>query len=259
MYEITHDTFWTPRGRPVTFTIRADTSDWNTVNAVMGTNDEYQLAAHRLSGTAFDVGAHIGAVTIALLADNPDLRVVAVEPVPGNVELLRQNVERNGFADRAEIIQGAVGDGSTVSVWHGYRGNENAEHHAFIGNSSLAYDHGGETEHDETQYVSLRLADFIDRLDAEQYGPYTDGGGQLEKHPEHPTIYLDWLKIDTEGAEWAFLASPERWRLRYIVGEWHPVRGKTRADLLALLGETHEVTFTGPEQGPGGFVAVRNA
>ena len=256
MYTVTHGTFRTPRGRQVTMAYRTDSSDYNTVNACLS-EDEYGLRdVHLGATTAFDVGAHIGGVTVALLADNPELRVVAVEPVPGNVELLRENVERNGLADRAQIIQGAVGDGTSVSVWHGYRGNENAEHHAFIGNSSLAYDHGGEGEHDETQYVSIRLADFVNLLDVERHGPWTDNGGPSETHQHVDTTYIDWLKIDTEGAEWTFLASPERWRLRYIVGEWHPVRGKTRADLLAILGDTHEVAFTGPEGGPGGFTAV---
>ena len=51
-------------------------------------------------------------------------------------------------------------------------------------------------------------------------------------------------------------------RLRQIIGEWHPVplpdgTVGTQGRLLSLLGPTHDVAFTGPTAGPGGFAATR--
>jgi hypothetical protein len=64
-------------------------------------------------------------------------------------------------------------------------------------------------------------------------------------------------KVDTEGGEWAFLDTPDVGLVDLFVGEWHPVRGKRQGDLVALLAATHDVTFSGPVEGPGGFEAVR--
>jgi FkbM family methyltransferase len=224
--------FRTPRGVPVPMTYREETSDWNTITACM-TEDEYGLRARIVAGLAFDIGAHVGGVAIGLAIDNPELEVVAVEPVPDNVALLRRNVSQNGLDGRITVIAGAVGDGQPVEIRYRYRGTETAEHHAFIGNSSLAYDSGGELAHETTTYTSRTIA----------------------------TLWLefgipDFVKIDTEGAEWAFLAENAN-SLPYITGEWHPVRGHTQDDFRALLERSHDITFSGPIAGPGGFEAIR--
>ena len=211
---------------------RPDTSDWNTLYACL-TRTSTASRTGRSPGRQLDIGAHIGGVTVALALDNPDLRVIAVEPVPDNAAMLRENVERNGVADRVTVIEGAAGGTKPVSVWYGYKGTEAAEHHAFIGNSSLAYDTSGKVKHETVRYAKpVRLADLGD---------------------------LALVKIDCEGGEYAVLADAAVAKIPTILGEWHPVRGKTGDDIVALLGDTHTVTFSGPEAGPGGFVAVRHA
>lgn len=230
MYEVREHTWRTPGGHEVRSLIRDGTNDWNTQNAIFG--GEYDIPSGR-SGLAVDIGAYLGGVAIAYALDNPDSRVIAIEPVPPNADLIRRNVELNGVGDRVKVVECAVGGNhNPVSVWYGYRGNASVEHHAFVGNSTLAYDHGGELEHEEVTYTPITLSDLTTRQD------------------------VDWLKIDTEGAEWEFLTGPVE-RVAHIVGEWHPVRGHTLAEMAALLGRTHVVTFSGPSEGPGEFVAVR--
>ena len=218
-------TFTTPRGTSVQMEVRPDTNDHNTLNSCL-TEDEYGLRDLYLEGWALDIGAHSGGVTVALTADNPDLRVVAIEPVPDNVVLLRLNLERNGLLERVTIIDGAAGDGSEVNIRYGYSGSELACHHAWIGNLSLLSEPGPENPHTLRQLTSVIPA----------------------------TLRPDFVfaKIDCEGCEWDVDLSD----VPHVRGEWHPVRGHTRADLLGRLEGTHEVTFTGPEAGPGGFVAV---
>ena len=223
--------FRAPRGHPATMHYRAGTSDWNTLFSALN-EDEYGLRGLHLAGRALDIGAHIGAVAIGLALDNPALAVTAIEPVPDNVRLLRANVEANDLASRVTVIEGAAGHGE-ITVWYGYRGTEIAEHHAFIGNSSLAYDHGGALDHDEITYPGFSLSELVD-------------GGQLAL-----------LKIDDEGGEYDFLADPAVGLVQVIVGEWHNVRGHVQSDIAGLLSATHEVTFSGPADGPGGFRAVR--
>lgn len=231
-YIVTSGEFKTPHGRPAPMLYRGNTSDYNTLNACM-TEDEYGFAGRRVTGVAVDIGAHLGGVTVGLALDNPDLRVIAVEAVPGNAELLRQNVAANGLTDRVTVLEAAAGGTKPVDVWHGYRGNESAEHHAFIGNSSLAYNTGGKVEHDTTRYETpVTLTGLL------------EGAGRI-----------DLLKIDCEGCEFAVLADPATAQIPVILGEWHPVRKKAIGDVIALL-DSHTVTFVGPQAGPGGFVAV---
>src|SRR5688500_12720216 len=125
MYTVTHGTFRTPRGQNVTMAYREDSSDWNTIRSCLD-EDEYRLAELHLTGTALDIGAHIGGATIAMAVDNPDLHVVSVEAVPPNVELLRANVVRNGLSDRVTVVHAAAGKGQTATIRWGFEGNESA-------------------------------------------------------------------------------------------------------------------------------------
>lgn len=231
-YALIEGRFLSPRGRSVVFRYREGTSDWNTLNACL-TEDEYGLRdLPPLTGSALDLGGHLGGVGVGLAVDNPTLRVLIVEPIPENVALARWAVEANGLASRVVVEQGAIGDGTEVEVRFRYTGNESAEHHAFVGNCSLAYSTGGSLPHEIVNYVSLTPADVIARVGLPEF-----------------------VKIDTEGAEWAFLAAGGD-VFPLIVGEWHPVQGHTRDTLRALLTATHDIEFSGPEGGPGGFRAV---
>lgn len=231
-YDTADAWFTTPRGTPVLFRYRVGTNDWNTLWACLN-EDEYGLASE-YPAVAVDIGGYLGGVAIGIAVDNPKARVLVVEPVPDNIDLIRWAIEANKLTDRIVVIPGAVGDGSAVDVAYRYRGTEAVEHHAFVGNSTLAYDNpGGFLSHDTVTYTSLTVADIVGRV------------GEP-----------DLVKIDTEGGEWSFLAQDVD-LLPLVLGEWHPVRGHGIGDLLALLEPTHVVSFTGPQAGPGGFRAVR--
>lgn len=237
-YRETESLFATPNGRPIVFRYRSDTNDWNTISACTD-GDEYGLKGLVIDGPVVDVGGYLGSFGISAALDNP-VPVWIVEPVPYNAALIRQNVERNGVSDRVTVIEGAAGrGGEQVDVWYGYRGNATAEHHAFVGNSSLAYDHGGELEHDSATYRALGLGELVDLV-----------GGRIAL-----------LKIDCEGGEWTFLDSPYIGHVDRIVGEAHAVRGHQGRDIIDLLAATHVVTLQpvpeDPEgKGTCGFTAV---
>ena len=230
-------TFTTPRKHPALMRYRLETSDWNTLWSAMN-EDEYKLAnLPTLVGTAVDIGAHLGSVGIGLALDNPDLRVVCVEPVPENAELLQLNVDTNGLSDRVKVLQVAAAspEHETTLVRWRYRGSELLDHHAFIGNASLVEGTGvADAEHEEEQIACVSISGLI-----REYGP------------------LRLLKIDCEGCEWSALQDPAVAEVPLILGEWHPTAGKTVADLIALLDETHILSFEGPQAGPQEFTAVR--
>jgi FkbM family methyltransferase len=61
--------------------------------------------------TAYDVGAHIGYVTLCLAqAVGLQGHVVAFEPLPANQQRLRTNLELNGLSGRVQVVAGAVGE-----------------------------------------------------------------------------------------------------------------------------------------------------
>ena len=183
-------TFRTPNGRPAEMKFRTNTNDWNTLNASM-TEDEYHLRGESFEGWAFDIGGYLGSVGIGLALDNPGLRVLIVEPVPDNARLIRENIALNDLDARVTLIENAASGGEPVEVWYGYRGTDTAEHHAFVGNSSLAYDHGGE------------LAPRRDDLPARACGL----GRSVRRRPACRRL-VALLKIDCEGGEWDILEGP---------------------------------------------------
>jgi FkbM family methyltransferase len=56
-----------------------------------------------------DAGANIGIIAVTLAALRPDLRIIAIEPVPDNCNSLRRNVHANELKN-VEVIQAALGD-----------------------------------------------------------------------------------------------------------------------------------------------------
>ena len=222
---------------PVEFLTRNDTNDAALVVGIIGA-DEYGLGAlPRLSGVAIDIGAHIGTVALALAVDHPDLRVIAVEVVPENVEVLRANVIHNKLEGRVQVIEAAAaapGD-ETVEVLWGYRtaGTSQTLDQAYVDDSRFIanifdkYDSDGDTH--TVKAVSLdQIMDGIDRVAL--------------------------LKIDCEGCEWAFLRSPRVADCDRIIGEFHNEDGL--AGITRLLGATHEVKQTGGASDIGTFLAV---
>ena len=117
----------TPRGAPAILEARDDTSDLSVIGSTFegvagsGLVDEYNLRTLYITGRFVDVGAHVGAVTVAVLLDNPDATAICVEPIPENVAVLRANLAHNGLTDRADVIEGAVG---TDTVHYGPPGVE---------------------------------------------------------------------------------------------------------------------------------------
>jgi len=228
--------FRTPRWNPAWIHYRKDTNDWNTIYSSMSV-DEYHVGKLTLEGTALDIGAYVGSVAIALALDNPKLKVICQEPVPENAEMIRLNIYANGLTDRVSVLHeasAAPGIDSVKVRWR-FRGNTNAEHHAFVGNSTLMYDAAGEGLTYEEGIIPCRSIASI----VEEYGP------------------LCLVKIDSEGGEWSTLLDPAVKDLSIIVGEWHPIGGRTQDQFRALLEPSHDITFDGPEAGPGGFTAIK--
>jgi FkbM family methyltransferase len=220
------------RHREAFFHTRNDTNDGALVLGIVK-DDEYNLRQlPNLSGTAIDIGAHIGAVTVALALDHPDLRVIAVEAVPENVAVLRANVTSNDLEDRVVVIEAAAAEPGRkrVSMLWGYRS---------AGDEPVAY-----------VKDSRFIANIYDkRADADRHSVPAIDLDTLMDGMER----LDLLKIDCEGCEWSVLRSPRAKDVTRIFGEFHNEGGL--AGLDALL-PSHDVRQFGGTSDIGLFEAV---
>jgi FkbM family methyltransferase len=141
--------------------------------------------------TVLDLGANIGLFTLNVLYEyGESIRVIAVEPDPGNLELLHLNVAANGCSNDVEVVEAAVGtaDGTAV-LTAGLGGLSHL--------SGLARDEK-RTRH--RQAMEVRVVDFF----------------QLAPRP-------DLVKMDIEGGEWSILRDPRLRELESValVFEWH--------------------------------------
>ena len=236
--DIATDTLWrglTPHGRPYEMSVRPGTSDWNTVNACAGANDEYHLP-EGIEGWALDVGAHVGACAIPLLLDNPGLRVIAIEALPENVEQLIVNADRNGVRDRLMVLCGAASDSLDPVTIH-YAPDD--PQHEFIGNAAGG---GGRPGIDVPGWTLG--------------GAIVEMGDSDLRAGRPATIRVAWMKIDCEGCEARFLDSGVIGAVDHIEGEHHPEAGGI-ARVRELLGATHDVEHLGGTDDFGAFRAVR--
>src|SRR5688500_7319289 len=104
----TRRTYRTPRGTPVELYARSGTNDEAMISALLA-GDEYRIKDLYIDGWALDIGAHVGTIGIALAVDNPNLSVIAVEPVPDNADLIRQSIAANNLGDRVYLEEAGAG------------------------------------------------------------------------------------------------------------------------------------------------------
>jgi FkbM family methyltransferase len=62
------------------------------------------------NAVVLDLGSNVGAFSLLALAANSSSRVFAVEPNQSHIQIWRTNMARNGFQDRAAVLQAFVGD-----------------------------------------------------------------------------------------------------------------------------------------------------
>lgn len=134
--------------------------------------------------TIVDLGANIGLTSVYLFSRHDGQRLVAVEPVPSNVALVRQNLDLNGIA--GDVIEAVVGRSDGVSFFED----------AVASNLGRIADQG-------RQVNAVSMQTILDRLDGRD---------------------IDLLKIDIEGAEEELFSGDRAWldSVRAMIIEFHP-------------------------------------
>jgi FkbM family methyltransferase len=179
-------------------------------------NVEAALRVELKRGATFlDVGANIGVfTTLGANLVGPEGRVIAIEPIARNAELIERACRSNGFA-QVRVIRGAASDREGEIVLRTSATTSNAATPAAAGERLLA-------DGSIAQAVPAIVLD--------------DALAGLER--------LDLVKIDVEGMEPCALRGLARTLERFrplLISEFHPwaierASGESPHDLLAWLG-----------------------
>lgn len=217
-----------PRGRPTSFHVRDGTSDLSIAQSTFGwqqaSPDEYRLFDLHVAGLVVDVGAHIGTVAIAILMDNPQARVIAIEPIAENCAMIRATAEANRLSNRLTVIEGAIG---ATSIPYDFTGSSYASDNRYIGGMASE----AETAQAIAEVPAVTLTEIVAK-----YGP------------------IEALKLDCEGCEHSALADPAVRDIPIIFGEGHGQNW--RAKITAALDATHDIDIIEDNGGTGVFRAV---
>lgn len=238
----------------IKFWTRPGSNDHNTVWSCAW-EDEYGLADVEVEGKlVFDIGAYIGGVGVWLATRGA--RVVCVEPIPGNVELIQLNAALNNAS--LEILEAVVGRPGVQTVRWGFYADPEW-------NARVDADPTCGLKHDEARIESIRhhqnvgmagliLGNPVDQIYEEAV---------VESYSLHDLVGMygapDIIKLDCEGGEWALFNEPEIRVVPLITGEWHawdnqpdtPTTGtRVEEDVVSSLGGTHELLLS--QAAPGG-------
>ncbi|MEN0047749.1 MAG: FkbM family methyltransferase [Bacteroidota bacterium] len=123
--------------------------------------------------TIIDIGAHFGYFSLFAHKNlHQDSKIIAIEASKENVERLKQNIEKNAVQN-VEVVSCGIGSkNGTVQLYKGANVN-----HSILSNYSLAKERG---ELIEIQTLAQIIA-------------------------THQLKYIDFLKLDCEGAEYQIL------------------------------------------------------
>ena len=168
--------------------------------------DIYYVDLKNKSPLIIDVGAHIGLSTLYFKMIYPKAKIVAIEPHPELVEILKRNVELNRL-ENVEVIEAAVG-------------NEEGERSFFIDVddewlSSSSFSRGAWNNTQENKEIKVNVVKL---------------GGLIKKK-------VDLLKLDVEGAEEEVLLSlgNKLIMVEHILFEYHPRKDKTPDKIVGNL------------------------
>ncbi len=169
----------------ITLTYRLNRGDMQSVREVWY-DHVYRLPFESSVETVVDLGANIGLSSVYFAKHYAATTIVAVEPDPANVRLLRRNLGQNGIA--ASVVEAAIGPTDGMLRFSNHVDSN-------LGRAS--------SEGDEVPMVSMETL-----------------------CARHELTRIDVLKMDIEGGEQQLLDGPIQWlsHVKSVMAEFHPDR-----------------------------------
>lgn len=188
--------FKSPNGTVRTFYYRENTNDRNTIIACYN-QDEYEILQCYKGEQAFiDIGAHVGAVSLLASTLNPSPKIIAVEPIPENTQLIKMNSLENGLDITIYEMAIHPETGEKTKVYYG--GGE----HDFVGQENLT---------NNPSFAATRKFVEVDTV-------------SIEDIIKNNRIETCIIKIDAEGIEeelFKHMSQETLNKIHAVVGEYH--------------------------------------
>lgn len=201
--ELRSRVFTAPNGEKRTLYFRDGTNDESTIIACFE-QDFYKFLEHEYdSNDVFlDLGSDVGAVSVLFSTLPTRHRIIAVEPLPENCEVIRENASENNVDIVLYEKALWVDSNSKVNVFYA-DDSESGKVHKYMGGINMADPLSKGTGN---KYVT------VSTINLEQI--FTDN--KIES--------CGFLKMDIEGAEerlFSNLPLPLLDRMKFITGEYH--------------------------------------
>ncbi len=215
------------RGRKLRLLVRHGTNDLDLLDLILREDSEYALPPQVQPRTILDAGANIGITAVYFNVVYPEARVYCFEPLPANLELLRENAVRN--SDRIHVIPRGLSDRKGTFEYHMSDNPRSFGGGTFCG-----------IGHDRRNRIELPVGTVADVL------------------TELKLDRVDLFKLDTEGSEMAILRgtpAPVLAQAQAVIGELH---GVDDWQVCQLLSESHALAVNKRfDRGCFPFMAVR--
>lgn len=222
------------------FYIRTDTRDCDVVNSCT-LEDEYVLdILQGKNSILLDLGTHIGGFTVKAL-HNGSSKVYSVEICKENVELIKKNVNFNGYTCKNYNEDGET---SVVIIDKAIHDNDNG----IYVDMNNSYNKGVDSAY-EYQHRHVYNCYDTSEIPTQNKSAFFESISLNTIFNKFNITRLNILKIDCEGAEWRALysASDETLdKIDIIVGEFNPipnfyiddklVKCEKGTDLLDMIG-----------------------
>ncbi len=199
-----------------------NSEEYHSLKQEIFTQDGYYFETENPAPRIIDAGAHIGLATLYFKYLYPNAHITCIEPLPENLELLRENISFNRL-ENIEIEPVALG--TTVGELTLHTDVTKAQWHSTSGMLPGAWN--GQQKSRSLTVATKPLSAFL-------------------------TEPIDLLKMDIEGMESMVLreASSQLKFVKHLLLEFHPHRGHTLENFVEFL-EKHfpnvEVTQDGSE------------
>src|SRR6267142_4267159 len=117
------------------FVVRDGTNDRDVIRSVFEGEYAVDDSEYEPNSVSIDVGAHLGAFSVWACKRYDRHQVLAVEPLPENLELLERNRQLNQSQIAIEV--GAAGSSTleNISIAYNCEDTEEGRIHHFIGNA----------------------------------------------------------------------------------------------------------------------------
>ncbi|MEV0701788.1 FkbM family methyltransferase [Saccharopolyspora sp. NPDC050389] len=199
------------------------------------------LAPINPKGLVVDAGANIGLFTLFVKHHYPDASVLAVEPIPHNVEALRANIRHHNASDVTVHATGLSDRPGTAEFYF---------FPSMPGNSTAHLAEKLKDKKTVATYANPTIAEQLYRNEAVRV-PTTPLSDLLP-----PDVEIDLIKMDIEGSEEAALAgiTDQDWkRIKQLAIEVHETRSTLDRILETLQSRGFKARAQSPEEAPKGI------